>query len=88
MQFPHRCSVHAPDTINMFTDGSWLYPPKQLLGMGGAGVWWPGRSLSTHDDGRRGQPLSVDEYSMAMHTEDSDGVRLYTSIGGFGGSLS
>ena len=74
MQLPHECSLPAPEDINVFTDGSWLYPLKQFLGMGGAGVWWPGRVLQTHIDGRKGQPLSVDEYSMAIHVVEEEGT--------------
>ena len=76
---PYRCKLHAPQEINVFTDGSWLFPLKQFLGLGGAGVWWPGRKL-------RGHPLSEPEIELAYVTEHDRGIRLFTRIGGFAGS--
>ena len=39
MPTPDYCHVSAPDQINVYTDGSWLFPLKKFLGLGGAGVW-------------------------------------------------
>ncbi len=35
---PAPSNEDAPEDINVYTDGSWLYPLKQYLGLGGAGV--------------------------------------------------
>ncbi len=43
LPMPYRCRLDAPPDINVYTDGSWIHPLKQFLGIGGAGVWWPGR---------------------------------------------
>ncbi len=86
MPTPHPCKTKAPEHINVYTDGSWLYPLKQFLGLGGAGVWWPNRRLSKNDEGIYPIPLSVAEQSMATHVTEEEGVRLYTKIGGFAGS--
>ena len=76
---PPACKFDAPEKINTFSDGSWLYPKLQFLAIGGAGVWWPGRTLAK-------RPLSVAEHAIAWHIEDDDGVRLYAKIGGYTGS--
>ncbi len=59
MAMPYKCSLAAPETINVFTDGSWLLPLTQFLGLGGAGVWWPARQLQK-------RPLSHAELDLAM----------------------
>ena len=76
---PPKCSLDAPDVINTYSDGSWLFPKQQFLALGGAGVWWPGRTLTN-------RPLSVAEQAIAWHKVDSDGIRLYAKIGGYAGS--
>ena len=48
---PWKCTVPAPAAINVYTDGSWLNPLKQFLGLGGAGVWWPNRYLDDKPSG-------------------------------------
>ncbi len=79
MPMPDKCDQPAPDSINVFTDGSWKFPLKYFLGLGGAETWWPQRQLSEH-------PLSTPEIELAFHTEHTAGVRLFTRIGGFSGS--
>ena len=83
-----RCVLKAPESINVYTDGSWKYPLKQYLGIGGAGVWWPGRSLTKSDDvnGLKYIPMSSGEYDMALSQSSAEGVCLYTRIGGHNGS--
>lgn len=49
-RLPLRCTLKPPEQINVYTDGSWLFPLKQS-GLGGAGVWWPGRQQSPLEDG-------------------------------------
>ena len=43
MPIPVRCTLPAPDAINVYTDGSWQFPLRQYFALGGAGVWWPSR---------------------------------------------
>ena len=83
---PYWCSLPAPNEINVYTDGSWLFPLKQFLGLGGAGVWWPERSLTKKQEGQPYHPLSKAENDIAFHQQSNEGVRLYTKIGGYGGS--
>ena len=71
--------MNAPEEINVYTDGSWIFPLKQFLGLGGAGIWWPARNLVD-------VPLSTAEEELAHGDCNAEGVRLFTSIGGFGGS--
>jgi ribonuclease HI len=88
MPVPWKCYVVAPSIPNVYTDGSWLFPLKQYLGLGGAGVWWPQR-CSSRDD-KPGcttfNPLSDSELSISHFQQKEDGLQLFTSIGGFGGS--
>ena len=86
MPTPHHCRSTAPIEINVFTDGSWLHPLKQYLGLGGAGIWWPKRKLEKGDLDTTCQPLSIAEESMAHVQSCEEGVSLYTKIGGYGGS--
>jgi len=86
MPLPYQCIAPAPCKINVYTDGSWLFPVQKFLGLGGAGVWWPGRALTSNQQGQAVRPLSHEEKEMAQYTTDNDGVRLHTSIGGFSGS--
>ena len=85
-RLPLRCTLKPPEQINVYTDGSWLFPLKQFLGLGGAGVWWPGRQQSPLEDGQRCHPLSPAEFELAFDQQSEDGLRLYTNIGGYGGS--
>ena len=86
MPTPYRCVIKAPDKINAYSDGSWLHPLKQYLGIGGAGVWWPGRSLCRSENGLKFIPLSNCESEMTYSQQTAEGVRLYTKIGGHNGS--
>ena len=88
---PAKCSQNAPDEINVFTDGSWLFPLKQFLGLGGAGVWWKGRTINRNYNEENNaslsyKPLSIAEQEMAHWEPTSEGLRIYTKVGGFGGS--
>ncbi len=80
LPMPHRCHRPAPDDINVYTDGSWIHPLQQYLGLGGAGVWWPGR------DPRVYQRLSQAEQELAHFQQYEGGLMLYTPIGGYTGS--
>ncbi len=77
---PYKCHRKPPKDINVYTDGSWVFPRKQFLGIGGAGVWWPGR------DPRVSHLLSKGEKELAYFKQLEDGLMLYTPIGGYTGS--
>jgi hypothetical protein len=85
---PYKCSVNAPDEINVFTDGSWIFPRKQFLGIGGAGVWWPKRTLTNQSENTdlRWVPISDAEFEIAHAKQEDNGVSLYAKIGGYSGS--
>ena len=82
---PYKCTMPAPDDINVFSDGSWLHPSKIFLGMGGAGVWWPGRTTVKDDGEKIYKPLSNEEKELAFCQLSPEGLRLYTKIGGYNG---
>ena len=88
LPLPYECRLQAPDEINVYTDGSWLFPLKQFLGLGGAGIWWPNRAINKDngDPCMKITPLSRAEGELAFHQQCGDGLRLYTSIGGYAGS--
>ena len=79
MPFPRSCVEHAPESINVYSDGSWLFPLRQFLGLGGAAVVWPRRDLQT-------QPLSQAEIELTYLDDTDNGITLITAIGGYGGS--
>ena len=85
MPMPYRCTVDAPEEANVYSDGSWLHPDKPFLSFGGAGVWWPGRTIATHAELKR-LPLSVAEQTLSYYEQREDGLALYTNIGGLTGS--
>ena len=88
-QLPNKCDTEAPATINVYSDGSWLFPLKQFLGIGGAGVWWPNRQLCRDPEDpekHRPHPLSSAEKDLAIAEQTKDGVRLFIKIGGYNGS--
>ncbi len=80
LALPYRCTLHAPREINVYTDGSWVHPLKQFLGLGGAGVWWPGRNPSIQ------HRLSQAETDLAYYKQFPEGTMLFTPIGGYHGS--
>lgn len=82
------CLRDASKDINVFTDGSWTFPLKKFLGIGGSGVWWPGRSIVRADDTSqlRHIPLSEAEDVMALARQEVGGVSISTKIGGYSGS--
>jgi hypothetical protein len=80
LALPYRCHVKAPDDINVYTDGSWIIPLQQYLGLGGAGVWWPGRDPAVY------LRLSTAEKELAYCSQEHGGLMLYTPIGGYSGS--
>ena len=87
---PNKCFVEAPEDINVYTDGSWINPMKQYLGLGGAGIWWPGRT-TTHQMMQNARywkllPISSAEQQMCYWEQHEHGVALYTKVGGFTGS--
>ena len=77
---PYKCHLPAPKDINVYTDGSWIHPLKQFLGMGGAGVWWPNRNPDIR------HRLSTSEQELAYYQVLEGGVMLFTPIGGYHGS--
>ena len=81
---PIHCPETAPSSINVYTDGSWLNPLKQFLGLGGAGVWWPARvTLDTGNlsDGKYFLAISEAEAEMAVIEQLDNGLELFTAIG-------
>ncbi len=80
LAMPYRCHLPAPKDINVYTDGSWIHPLKQFLGMGGAGVWWPNRNPDIR------HRLSTSEQELAYYQVLEGGVMLFTPIGGYHGS--
>jgi ribonuclease HI len=88
MPTPVRCIHLAPLCINVFTDGSWLHPLRQFLGLGGAGVWWPDRTVEQAEISGNAYfcSLSEVEFEMAHTRQTSSGLQLFTKIGGYGGS--
>ena len=85
MPMPYRCTADVPEQVNVYSDGSWLHPDKAFLSYGGAGVWWPGRTIEWHDHLKR-TPLSDAEHELTYHEHGEDGFALYISIGGLTGS--
>ena len=85
MPMPLRCTVDSPEEPNVYSDGSWLHPGKSFLSFGGAGVWWPNRTIR-HDAHLKQLPLSDAENMLSYYEQKSNGFALYTSIGGFAGS--
>jgi hypothetical protein len=85
---PCKCLLEPPREANVYSDGSWLHPVKQFLGLGGAGVWWPRRQILRCDltGDQYLNPLSEAEMCLAHHCQTPDGLQLYTKIGGFRGS--
>ena len=83
-----KCIRKAPDNINVYSDGSWMTPTKRFLSLGGAGIWWPGRTLNRENDDNDlyYMPLSDAEYEIAFHKQEADGLTLYTKMGGYSGS--
>ncbi len=79
MPMPYQCYLPAPDTINVYTDGSWQFPLSSHFALGGAGVWWPARHSAT-------RKLSKAEQDLAVAVQTEKGLRLFTPIGGFSGS--
>ena len=71
MPMPWPCSRVAPAAVNVYTDGSWQFPLRHNFALGGAGVWWPKRNLSTHK-------TSEAERELAHIVSEADGVRLCT----------
>ena len=80
LPLPYRCHRPPPKDINVYSDGSWINPLQQYLGLGGAGVWWPGRNPKDH------HRLSPAELDLAHYQQYDDGLMLYTPIGGYTGS--
>ncbi len=77
---PYKCTRVAPQEINVYSDGSWILPIQQYLGLGGAGVWWPGRDITIC------HRLSPAEQELGHHQQQQQGLLLYTPIGGLSGS--
>ena len=77
--FNARSHMKAPDEINVYSAGSLANSRNPTWGLLGAGAWWPGRRLEEN-------PMSAMEREAANEEQEDKGVRLYTALGGFGGS--
>ena len=75
MPMPYRCTVNAPEEPNVYSDGSWLHPEKPFLSFGGAGVWWPDRTIQ-NDEHLHRLPLSEAENMLSYYEQKSDGFAL------------
>ncbi len=76
---PNPCAEDAPDTINVYSDGSLKYGAKPVWALGAAGLWWPKRT---------GRHISVAECEISHWEPGPDGLRMYTALPGFGGSFT
>ena len=85
---PYKCSRQPPTEPNVYSDGSWIIPTKRFLSLGGAGIWWPGRTINKNDanDGMYYMPLSDGEVEIGDWKQEPLGLSLYTKIGGYSGS--
>ena len=85
---PYSCSRLPTENINVYSDGSWLTPTKRFLSLGGAGVWWPSRTIHKNNltPNLYHMPLSDGEMEMAYWKQEDDGLTLYIKIGGYTGS--
>ena len=72
---PTPCHDIAPEEPNVFPDGSVTTPLHPDLGLGGAGIWWPGRCILD-------APLQPDEESSAVHNITQQGVELWVPLFG------
>ena len=73
---PEFVEQEAPVDINTYTDGSFQNPRSRIWSLGGAGVWWPGRSTG----------LSQAEFEMGYEIATFEGLTVRTAMLGFGGS--
>ena len=85
LPLPYRVWIPAPEAINVFTDGSWLHSAQHFIGIGGAGVWWPGRSIERSHTLKYKAPSDA-ESEIAVFKQQQHGVAAYANIGGFDGS--
>ena len=84
---PYKVYADAPETPNVYTDGSWLHGTKQFLGIGGAGVWWPKRVINKDSANVQNyKPISDGEERMVYYEQDLEGLSCYSNIGGYSGS--
>ena len=65
----------APKQPNVFSDGSALPPGTGIETLGGAGVWWPKRTLEK-------QPATRMEEKYAKVTQCQEGVKVSAALGG------
>ena len=69
---PERCDEDAPYEINCYTDGSWLFPLKTYMGLGGAGLWWPERGTPNDPKHRNPNEISNNEYNLGFYEQRED----------------
>ena len=67
---PAQCQECAPETPNVYTDGSLKNPRYHQWSQGGFGIWWPSRNLTT-------KPLSSAEEDYTLHEHDDQGVKMW-----------
>ena len=72
-QDPDPCLELPPANPNTFPDGSVTTPLHPDLGLGGAGIWWPNRSLQD-------APLHMNEVNNAVHVVKDGGVRAVCQL--------
>ena len=63
-------------------------PTKPSSALGGAGVWWPGRTSGTQNEHLRRLPLSDAEPELAHYEQREIGPAPYIKKGGYAGSIT
>ena len=76
---PATCNDLPPEQPNVYTDGSLINPTDPYFCLGGAGAWHPQRQLD--DTG-----TTEAEANLAVLEQEASGLKLFTQIGGYGGS--
>ena len=74
LELPEFCNESPPEFCNNFSDGGVLYPAFSEYQLGGAGIVWPNRDLSS-------KPLHVNEELQAHETANGN-VAIWGKIPG------
>ena len=75
MEDPEKCEATPPAEANCFSDGGFLNPHEVSFGLGGAGLWWPERNLTT-------QPLHPNETNSTKQLAMDTGLMLWGLLAG------
>ncbi len=69
---PQPCAQDAPSEVNVYTDGSLVFPGRQAWHLAGFGTWWPARA----------QGPTVAEEAYMEHWQEGDGLGFFGSMVG------